>query len=104
MKLRQIEQCRDDEPCRIDAHKPTEIETLDGRILCPREPQAYTAEKQKHVHADVAHSPKTKEGVGAGKVHMKQHDEQHGSSHQLATEAADVCKFYIRNTFHSVEC
>ena len=34
---------------------------------------------------------------------MEQHDEQHGGSHQLATEAADVSKLYIGNTFHNVE-
>ena len=62
--------------------------------LAPREPQAYAAEVEEHVDADVAAPAQAvEECVVAHAAHVEEHHHEHGGAHQpapLAAEAAVV--------------
>ena len=97
LERRDIEEAGYDEPGRVDAQITTDEEMLDRRILHPREPETYSAEKEEHVYTDIAHSAKPEKGIFSRQCHMKEDDEQHGCSHQLAAKPADIRQFYIFN-------
>ena len=95
LERRDIEEAGYDEPGRVDAQITTDEEMLGRRILHPREPETYSAEKEEHVYTDIAHSAKPEKGIFSRQCHMKEDDEQHGCSHQLAAKPADIRQFYI---------
>ncbi len=86
-----------DEPSRIDAYEPTKIEMTTAWSLHPREPQAYAAKEEEHVHAKVAHATKPEKNVGAREVDMEKDDDEHGNAHKRTAETRDIGKFYVRN-------
>ena len=95
VETRNIEKAGDDEPRRIDAQVSADEKMLDGRILHPREPQSYSAEEKEHIYSHIAHAAKTVKHVFPRQRHVKEDDEEHRRSHQLATKSADICQFYI---------
>ena len=95
LERRDIEEAGYDEPGRVDAQITADEEMLGRRILHPREPETYSAEKEEHVYTDIAHSAKPEKGIFSRQCHMKEDDEQHGCSHQLAAKPADIRQFYI---------
>ena len=97
LERRDIEEAGYDEPGRVDAQITADEEMLGRRILHPREPETYSAEKEEHVYTDIAHSAKPEKGIFSRQCHMKEDDEQHGCSHQLAAKPADIRQFYIFN-------
>ena len=92
-----VERCHD-EPRRQDAQQATTIETPGGRLLHPGEPKAYATKKEKYIDADIATATEAKKQIGAGQSHMEKDDEEHGGSHQFASETADICQFDVLGT------
>jgi len=97
LESRDIEEAGYDEPGRVDAQITADEEMFGRRILHPREPETYSAEKEEHVYTDITHSPKPEKGIFSRQCYMKEDDEQHGCSHQLAAKPADIRQFYIFN-------
>ncbi len=95
LEIGDIEEAGDDEPGRVDAQITADEEMLGRRILHPREPQTYSAEKEEHIYSDIAHSAKPEKGILSRQCYMKEDDEQHGCSHQFAAKSADIRQFYI---------
>lgn len=58
-------------------------------------PQTDSAEEEKHIYSHISHSAKAIESIFTWQTHMKEDDEEHGSSHQFTTKSADIRQFYI---------
>lgn len=66
LERRDIEEAGYDEPGRVDAQITADEEMLGRRILHPREPETYSAEKEEHVYTDIAHSAKPEKASSLG--------------------------------------